>query len=160
MLAEISAGLSSLKAAKDIVQGLNAVASQAAINELKINLQGHILEAHAALFAAQQQEAALLGRIADLEQQIVSLKDWSAEKERYELVPIWGGSVAYMPKLRVQSGEPPHWLCANCFNQGCKSFMQFQGHMGMDNIFACAACKGTLRARGAVPAYLDDAPEE
>ena len=56
MLAEISAGLSSLKAAKDIVQGLNALKTEAAINGVKIELQGLILDAQQGLFAAQERK--------------------------------------------------------------------------------------------------------
>ena len=54
MLAEISAGLSSLNAAKDIVKALDGLKTQAAINEVKINLQGLILDAQQGLFAAQE----------------------------------------------------------------------------------------------------------
>ena len=60
MIAEISMGLSSLNAAKDIVKGLDSLRTEAAINEVKINLQGLILDAQQGLFSAQelQSEAA------------------------------------------------------------------------------------------------------
>jgi hypothetical protein len=67
MLAEISAGLGSLKAAKDIVQGLSAAKTEAAVNGVKIDLQGLILDAQQGLFAAQEAQSADARRIADLE---------------------------------------------------------------------------------------------
>lgn len=152
MLAEISAGLSSLKAAKDIVQGLNAANTQAAINGVKIDLQGLILEAQQGLFAAQQAQSADAMRIAQLEQQIVQLKDWSAERERYHLVDVDRGAFAYMPKPGMENGEPAHWLCANCFNQARKSFLLFKGQdtqknggRSSESTYGCDACKGSLK---------------
>jgi hypothetical protein len=148
MLVEITAGLQSLKMAKDIVQGLNAAKTEAAINSVKIDLQGLILEAQQGLFAAQEAQTAATLRIADLEQEIVGLKDWSAEKQRYHLVDAGRGAVAYMPKPGMEQGEPAHWLCANCFNQGRKSFLQFKGQgltkNAMESTYGCDACKGSL----------------
>lgn len=140
MLAEISAGLGSLKAAFDITKGLNAADTQARVNEVKIELQQLILDAQQALSAASDAQAASARRIAELEQEIVRLKDWSREKERYELVNMRGGSVAYAQKTGVQDRQAPHWLCANCFEQGRKSFMQKQGEVGPNVIYKCGTC--------------------
>jgi hypothetical protein len=140
MLAEIASGLSSLKTMKDIVQGMNAAKNEAAINGVKIELQGLILDAQQGLFAAQEAQSSDARQIAQLEQEIVKLKDWSAEKERYQLVDVWQGSVAYMPKPTMENGEPAHWLCSNCFNQGRKSFLAMQGHVGPNSAWKCGAC--------------------
>jgi len=152
MLAEISAGLSSLKAATDIVKGLNAAATQAAVNDVKLTLQDHIFEAREALSAAQDAQAASLQRIRDLEQEIVRLKDWEREKQRYSLKAVAIGAFAYTPKPGMENGEPPHWLCANCFNQRQKSFLQFKGQdrtasggRGETSTYACDACKASFK---------------
>ena len=154
MLAEIASGLSSLKTMKDIVQGMNAAKGEAAVNTVKIELQGLILDAQQGLFAAQEAQSTDARRIAELEQEIVRLKDWSAEKERYQLVDIWQGSVAYMPKPGMENGEPAHWLCSNCFNQGRKSFLAPQGQVGPHAVWKCNDCKGTMTISARVrPAY-------
>jgi hypothetical protein len=129
---------------KDIVQGMNAAKGEAAINSVKIELQGLILDAHQGLFAAQEAQSADARRIAELEQEIVRLKDWSAEQERYQLVDIWRGSVAYMPKPEMDEGEPAHWLCSNCFNQRRKSFLVFQGQVGPNAHYKCGSCNATM----------------
>ena len=59
MLAEISMGLSSLKAASDILKGLNAANTQAAINDVKLVLQPHIIDAQQALAAANEAQATI-----------------------------------------------------------------------------------------------------
>lgn len=158
MLAEISAGLGSLKAAKDIVQGLNAAKTEAAINGVKIELQGLILDAQQGLFAAQEAQSADARRIAQLEQEIVHLKDWSAEQQRYELKNVWRGAMAYMLKPDVRDGEPAHWLCANCFNQRRKSFMLFKGQHGGNASYGCDSCKSTMTVDyRRKPTYDEDA---
>ena len=148
MLGEIAAGLSSLKAAADIVKGLNAASTQAAINEVKIGLQGHIIEAREALSAAQETQTASLQRIRELEQEIVQLKNWESDKQRYQLGAIGGGATAYMLKPGMENGEPPHWLCANCYSAGKKSFLQPKGRFQRDYVFKCSACDCTMLAHG------------
>ena len=144
MLAEIAAGLGSLNAAKDILKALNGAQTAVAVNEVKMELQGLILDAQSGLFAAQEAKAADARRIADLEQEIVSLKDWTAEKQRYHLADIWNGAVAFMPKPGMENGEPAHWLCTNCFNQGRKSYLQRQGQVGSYAVQKCGACQSTM----------------
>ncbi len=151
MLGEISAGFASLKAALDIAQGLNAANTQALINEIKIDLQGHILEAQRALSSAQETQSTQTARIRNLEQEIMELKDWEGEKQRYHLKNIDRGAVAYVMKPGMENGEDPHWLCPNCFNRRQKSFLQYKGREhgsgreGMQSIFGCDACKSTLK---------------
>lgn len=124
MIAEISAGFSSLNAAKQIIQGLNALNTEIAVNDAKIKLQSLILEAQQGLFAAQQAEAANAEKVALLEKEIMRLKDWSAEKERYELKKYNPGSFAYTPKRGMENGQPSHRLCSHCYEQGKKSILQ------------------------------------
>ena len=151
-IAEIGGAIGGLKAAMEIVRGLNSTANAIAINDAKIALQSAILEAQAGLLAAQEAQTANLRRIQELEQEIVRLKDWSAERERYELVEIYRGAFAYMPKGGVESGKPAHWLCANCFDQGRKSFLQFKGQdktptggRGMESTYGCDACRASVK---------------
>ncbi|MES2495609.1 MAG: hypothetical protein V4618_05830 [Pseudomonadota bacterium] len=155
MIAEISAGLSSLKAAKDILQAMNEMQTATTVNDIKLTLQGHILEAQQGLFTAQEAQTAASHRISELEQEVVRLKDWSGEKQRYQLHDVGGGAMTYMSRLGMANGEPPHWLCASCFNQGRKSFMQNKGNgvgnrttaeRGLDQTFACDTCKSSFKA--------------
>ncbi len=151
MFGEFAAGIASLKAAGDILKGLNAASTQAAINEAKISLQERVFEAREALAAAQNEQAAALARISELEQEIVRLKDWEAERERYELRDAGRGAFAYMQKSGVNTGEPPHWLCANCFNKRQKSLLQFRGQNQMPggprtetSRYGCDSCAGAI----------------
>jgi hypothetical protein len=149
-IAEIGTAISGLKGALDIVKGLNAASGAVAVNDAKIALQSTIIEAQGSLLAAQETQAANLRRVEQLEQEIVRLKDWSAERERYHLVDIYRGSVAYMFQPEMDEGEPAHWLCANCFDQGKKSFLQFKGQGRTSGgrtdeaTYGCDACKAAV----------------
>lgn len=152
MLGEISTGLSSLKAAMDILKGLNAANTVATINEVKISLQERVMEAREALTAAHETQAVSLQRIRQLEQEIMELKDWEREKQRYQLQAIDRGVFAYMPKSGMENGEPPHWLCPNCFGKRHKSFLQFKGQdtrlgggRGDHSTYGCDGCKSTVK---------------
>lgn len=152
MLGEIAAGLSSLKAAADLIKSLNATSTQAVINEVKIGLQERVFEAREALATAQAAQAVALQRIHDLEQEIVQLKDWEREKQRYQLRAVDTGAFAFMPKPGMENSEPPHWLCANCFHRHQKSFLQFKGpdtnpRGGRTGyvIYGCDACKSLMK---------------
>jgi hypothetical protein len=153
---DIIAAIGGLKTAYDIAKGLNATATAVQINDVKLTLQEHIMAAREALSVAQEAEAASARRIADLEKEIMRLKDWSTEKERYELVNVWQGAFAYMPKPGMRGSEPAHWLCTNCFDHGRKSFMQNKG--GVDGAqFGCDACKASFRVASRVQPFYPEA---
>lgn len=141
MIAEISAGLGSLKTAKDFIQALNGIQTAAAVNDAKLTLQGLILDAQQGLFAAQELQASAAIRIHELEQQIAKLKDWSADQQRYELADTGQGSLAYRLKPDMANGEPPHWICPNCYQNGKKAIMKEETlAIGRTETLVCHPC--------------------
>lgn len=152
MLTEISMALSSLKATSDIIKGLTATATETKLNEVRITLQGNLLEAQQALIDVQASGAATAARIRQLEQELIDLQDWSVEKARYELRDAGRGAFVYMPNAEVGNDEPPHWLCPNCFGLRRKSFMQFKGQdkrpgggNGDTSNYACDTCRSSIK---------------
>ena len=149
MLAEIAAGLGSLNAAKDFLKALNGVQNAAAIQEIKFTLQGHILDAQQGLFAAQEAQATSARRIADLEQEIVRLEDWSAEKQDYVLADTGQGSLAYEYLEGVESGHPAHWICPQCYEDGKKSILKHEVlPVGRTQTLVCHRCGFDVVTRG------------
>jgi hypothetical protein len=150
MIAELTMGLQSLNAMTELLKVLNAASTQTQINEVKLGLQEGLLAAQRALFAAQEAQTADAAVIRDLEEQIVRLKDWEAERQRYQLTAIDRGAFAYMQKPGMDGGEPPHWLCTNCFEQGKRSLLQSRGGSvrdgphGIQTAWGCNACDGSV----------------
>lgn len=145
---ELLGAAQGLKFAFDALQRLNSAAKAAAINEVKIALTQHIIEAQQALTAAGIAQANAAETIRDLEQQIADMEDWKGEKERYQLKAVDTGAFAYMHKPGMENGEPAMWLCQTCFEKRHKSPLQFReqlkshsGGRGLHSSWACNQCK-------------------
>ena len=108
MVAEIFAGVSSLKAAFDIAKGLKDIDDATRRNAAVIELQEKIL-------SAQEAQASLVERVRALEAEVTSFEKWEAEKEKYEMQSIGWGAFAYVLKPQARGAAPPHWVCPNCF---------------------------------------------
>lgn len=149
MIAEISAGLQSLKAAKDILQGLNAASTQAAVNEVKLVLGEKLLEAREALSAAHDAHSAALERVGRLEEDLAKLKNWEREKERYQLQSIGNGALIYSLKPGMEGVEPPHRICAACYQRGQKSILQLELWQPLRaEVLVCHECGAVYYVKG------------
>ena len=117
MITEIQAGYPGAKAALDIAKGFLALRSEADRNQAIIEIQRHVMDAHRALFAAEQEHAASLKRIDSLEAEIVRMKDWSGQMVRYEARNVSGGAITYMLKAGMENGEEPHLALRKVFHR-------------------------------------------
>lgn len=152
MLTEIAGGFASLKAAKDILAAFNGVQTAIAVQEVKFTLGGHLLDAQQALSTAQDAVSTLTSSIGELEAEIAHLKDWEADKERYELADAGQGTLAYRVKAGMETGEPTHWLCPRCFGDTKKSILQPETQFpGRYKVLICNPCKTDFVIHGARP---------
>jgi hypothetical protein len=159
--ATISAGLQSLKAAFDISKALLNLGLSAQIKDQIREMNDRILAAQESAIASRDYQSALLKQINDLEKQIADLEKWDAEAETYQLTDI-GRPVptpfvhrvvyAYCPKQGTHTTEPPHSLCANCFNDRHKSILQPQQLVGHIDTLFCQRCHEVLYLAGERPA--------
>ena len=142
----ISALVTSLHAAGEIVKMMVGIRDGAMIQSKVIELNGVIISAQSAALAANQSQFALLERVRELEKEIADMKEWDAEKQKYELKAVSSGAFAYTLKEDAGTAGPSHWLCANCYDQHRKSFLQYKGKMqnGRERIFYCPACKAQI----------------
>ena len=124
IITEVSAILSSLKAAKDIAESLIGLSNAETVRTKVGEIKGKFLDAQDAIFAVNQERAALIDRVSELEQQIRQLEDWNIEKQKYELEDLGVGSFAYRSIACADALEPPHRLCARCYQDAKKSILQ------------------------------------
>src|ERR1700689_3865299 len=120
-------------------------------------MHGEILTAMQGPVAAQTREAALLDRERDLEEKGRSFETWNAEKNRYEFKALRPSVFAYMLKPSERSSEPPHWLCANCYENRKKAVFQWTGRVAQAyRVYQCPnpGCKAEI-APGREPQWLD-----
>jgi hypothetical protein len=142
MAGEIFAGLTAIKTAFDIARGLKDIDDAARRNAAIIELQEKILD-------AQSDQAVLIETVGALKARVAELEAWDADKNRYKLSDLGRGMSAYTLKEGMENGEPPHQLCATCYNEGHKSIMQTETrNPGRCQVMVCHRCGSDLYITG------------
>src|SRR5712671_2866909 len=143
-MSALASALASLKAAKDIGEAMIGLRDAAAFQAKLLEFQSKLIDANNAAFAAQDERVALLERVSALEKEIARLSAWEEDKERYELKEVGSGAFAYVLKANeaTGTGEPIHWLCANCYQQGKKRLLQTHGRDMSFQYYQCQDCSG------------------
>ena len=149
MIAEISGLMTILKASKDIAEAMMGLRDAEAIRGKVIEFQSKILDAQQIVFAVQQERTALIEKVGHLEAQVARMKEWEAEKPRYQLKGVGydGSALVYDLKVDEAGAEQPHSICANCYENGAKSILQADRAKG-DTFLFCPRCKTRLLTGG------------
>jgi hypothetical protein len=106
-IGSIAAAVNSLRTAGDIAKGLISLNTMTEVQSMAIELNQKIIEAQHQIFAANAAQTALVERIRDLEGHIARMKDWDAQKQRYQLVTPYSGIPVYALKKSMSEGEGP-----------------------------------------------------
>ena len=102
-------------------------------------LQRQLQEIFEKAIQIQKDQIALLDKNAKLEQALKEKEQWESERKRYGLCQIKSGELVRMFKREEANGDPTHIICAQCFNNGCKSFFEY----GLRHL-RCHTCKATV----------------
>jgi hypothetical protein len=137
-------GLSTLaKTAIDIASSNDA----AQRNALLIEFQKVLIQSQSMIASEQIKNASLIARHQELEQEIVRLKHWEAEREKYELKEVARGVFARVDKGYVGQLQSAHKYCATCFEKGIKSPLQQQSAEMRQVGLHCFTCKSQIIIR-------------
>ena len=153
----VAAAVSSLKTAGEIVQAMIGLRDASAFQAKAIELQRQILAAQQSAFAAHSDQFSLLQRVRDLEEEIRRVKAWETEKQRYEMIYLATGIIAYRIKPAMRGSEPIHEICANCYEHDRKSYLQKQpGAQRTVRVF-CPSCQTSLSLQRGLARLIGDA---
>lgn len=140
-LIAIKGAIDGLKAARDIAKTAIDLRDATLLQDKVIELNDAILSAQSSALDAQADQLAMANRIDDLERQIAQFEAWEAQKKRYKLTDFGGGTFAYELQPGMENGEDPHRACANCFEKGHRSVLQFKSRtVFQQDRYACPAC--------------------
>lgn len=130
-----------LNLAAKAVKGLDGLSATAREAKLR-DLGSQVLAAQQSAFAAYESKAALLERVNALEAELVRLKDWEAEKQRYKPDRIEPGTLVYVLKQEfMKAGEPAAMLCQPCYDNGQRGIFNVGVGLQMGNqIYKCSVC--------------------
>ena len=165
-LQSITTAVTSIKTAGNIAKGLLGLLTMAEVQAKAIELNSQIIDAQHQIFAAIATQTALVERVRELEGQVTRMKDWDTQKQRYKLAAPFPGCMVYALQRSMSDGEPAHYLCTACFQNGEKSILQ--GHEGsrlrggsgreLAN-FSCSACNAEAATQWrniTAPQYFED----
>jgi hypothetical protein len=150
-MASIQAAVTGLKAATDIAKGFMELKTITEVQGKVIELQTVILSAQSSAIAAQSDQFALLQRVSDLEAKMADMEAWDAEKQRYRLTQFPPGVLIYVLKDEASASEPIHRLCANCFENRKRSFLQSRGFTEGIETLHCYGCKSDFHVGTPAP---------
>ncbi len=147
--------ISGLKAAAEGAIALGKLHTLAEVQAKAVELQQIILSAQSSALEAQSEQFALLEQIRNLEKELADVKAWESEKQKYELIDLFAGNdragaaFVYARKSGVEPAEPPHKICAHCYQEGKKSILQQETRVpGMDRVLLCNACGSEIYVAG------------
>lgn len=155
----IQGTISGLKIAGDIAKGMLELKSLADVQGKVIELQSTILSAQSSALAANSDQAAMAEEIRALKKEIADVKAWEGQKQRYKLVTAATGSLVYALKESMSEGEPPHWICTKCYEDGRKSILNPKQESGGWCQYVCPICKSQIPNGYRGPSEAEYAPD-
>jgi len=145
-LSLIQGTISGLKVAGDIAKGFMELKSMTEVQGKVIELQSAILAAQSSALSANADQAAMVDEIRNLKAEIARVKAWESQKQRYQLQPIWDrAALVYALKESMSNGEPPHWICTKCYEDGSRMILQPRQTKEGRGVLACPTCKSELQ---------------
>jgi len=142
MIAEVMTGLSLFNSVFSAAKNLKDINDAAVRNEAVADLLQKLVAAMTEYAAAQE-------RVSNLEQEIKRFETWEADKLRYELKDVRDGAMAYFLKEGVEPPEPPHKICAQCYEDRRKSILQTETRVpGMAEVLVCHHCGSEIYVHG------------
>jgi hypothetical protein len=88
----------------------------------------------------------MIHEISRLKEELARVKAWDETKKRYQLISPTPGSFVYALKEESKGTEPPHWICATCYEDGRKSILQQLGEFYGVMRYICPHCKNEYRS--------------
>jgi hypothetical protein len=145
---EITTALSTIQIVKNLTKAVMDSKVSAALREQAIESQAAIIELQTAMMNMQSQYQTLLQEKNELKQQLIDIEDWKTEAEKYSLTEMEGGIFVYALKPDNETGAPPHWLCAHCYQNKQKSILERTGADSKGIVFLCFRCQNSIRVHG------------
>ncbi len=140
MYAEITAAIQATKVIFDIVKANKGLANYNELVSAISEVNTKLMSATAIALSSQEKQSALSHRIRDLENELMGLKDWNHEAHRYILTELCPDVTVLTLKPGMDNGEPPHKLCATCFSQKQKGYLNQSGFDSHGTHYKCLNC--------------------
>jgi len=145
MLSEAASGISTAigiaKSVKDLKESSTLDEKSTELLEILSGTQQSLTNSIALVLTLQEKNTEVENRNRELSNQLDNMLNWNTEKSRYGLSK-WIGTKVFVYALKeiASDGEPPHYLCAECFKQNKASILQQTEKAAWIHIY-CPKCK-------------------
>jgi hypothetical protein len=143
-LTSVTTIFGAFKSIKDAADSIVTLRDEHLIMGKVAEINSKLIDAQNGIFAVNEERSTLVQTVSALEGEISDLKTWNTEKQRYELVPLAPNVMAYQLKAEERRIEPVHLLCANCYTDGTKSFLNQTIRGPSLDRFKCNRCSEEL----------------
>lgn len=143
MLDMLSGALASAKTASEMGKTILELRDGEKIRSAVFELRSQLMDLQERMLRASEEQMMLLGRVAELEQQLSEKGERAMRRARYERHQFEAtGCVAYRLRAEFRAEEPDHYLCSNCLEKD-DSLMTLHGK---EQVLTCPACQTSIRA--------------
>jgi hypothetical protein len=147
-IAAVTGLATSIRAAIEITKAMKDVHDATVLQTKTFELTREILSAQSYAMEAVAAQSALLDLVRQLEKEKAELEAWESEKKRYKLEDVDRGFFAYVLKPGMENGEPPHAICATCYQHSLKSILQSSGHIVVhEHYWFCGECDTKVKSQ-------------
>lgn len=154
-------GIGLLRASFDLITSMRSSKTEAEVNAKAIELQQVIQSLFSSLAEAQEAKTNIEQEHRKLKDEVIRLKNFGADMERYKLTALESGGVVYALKQSMGKGEPAHYLCTNCYQATEKRILNcIQGRDRWFE-FTCPGCQTAIPTRyhnATAPEYPPENP--
>ena len=124
MIQELIMAAQSVTALSTLLKSAKTLSNYNEIVTAVSEINSKLMAANSVGLASQEKQAALSAKIDELEQEIMRLKNWGAERDKYERRQIATGIFAYIEREFMGNLETAHKYCCNCFDKTIPSTLQ------------------------------------
>lgn len=140
MYAEITAAIQSVKTVGELAKAANSIANHNELMAAVAEVNARLMDATAVALSSQERHSELLNRIAELEGELVALRERQRVVQRYSLHKFPTGALAYRLNEVHEATEPAHFLCAKCVDDGGHTKLQPLGKRALK----CVTCETVI----------------
>jgi hypothetical protein len=123
-MTEIAAFATAVSHAINIAKAIVETHDEMKLRDLKLEFTTSLLDVTQKQLALAESYQAHLDANEKLKKQLAAYERWEQESQRYQLHQPSPGIFVYALKPDHAAGQPPHWICAACYNEGKKTLLQ------------------------------------
>ncbi len=128
--------IKTIATARDVIKQIIDLKSETDKLKIENELNNIISSLHDAYFELQNKYSDISEKYRQIKKELTNISEWEDEKKQYELFEPKSGVFVYVRKENTETGKPNPWLCANCFENSKKSYLQAD----IEDIYICNNC--------------------